>query len=167
MDYVCKIRLPLMFLSDINDILVSLLAMSRGNFDSSKHIISGVSRTSQVCPQCNNFTFKQDVIKFHVCYSIYWFKLWSGFDFLLPRFEVDSHKKWSCILVTHSCWLLDTMFDHLLWSTISIFCQSCQSTPRIINLFLNNRITSENVNVSICSCLLSQQFTHHYPTISG
>ena len=82
-------------------------------------------------------------------------------------------RKWYCILVTHSCWLLDTMFDHLLWLIIRIFYQSCQSTLRIINIFLNhlikhynkmvvdNRITGEIVDVNVRSCLFSPQFTRH------
>ena len=61
-------------------------------------------------------------------------------------------KKWSFILVTHSCWLLD-MFDNLLWWPSVYF----MNLVRIINHLLNhlikpcnkivavNRITGENV----------------------
>ena len=73
--------------------------------------------------------------------------------------------------------LLNTMFDHLLWLTISIFYQSCQSSPRIINLFLShlikycnkivvvNRITSENVNVNRAAFCLNNLLI--IATISG
>ena len=48
MDYIRKIRLSQMSSSHIHDIPVFLVAP--GNFDSTKHIISGVSRIFQFCP---------------------------------------------------------------------------------------------------------------------
>ena len=94
----------------------------------------------------------------------------------LPSFDVDFHtfpQEMILHSLTHSCWLLDTLFDHLLWITISILYKSCHSPLRNINLLVThlikhcnktkvvNRITVENVSVNIWGCLLSPQFTYH------
>ena len=95
-----------------------------GNFDSTKHIIYGVSSKFQFYP---NVALSQFTRKFHICCSICWLKLWPGFYFLavtcqdLMWIPILFLKKGSCVLVIHSCWLLDTMFNHLLRLTISIF----------------------------------------------
>ena len=82
-------------------------------------------------------------------------------------------KKWSFILVTHSCWLLD-MFDNLLWWPSVYF----MNLVRIINHLLNhlikpcnkivavNRITGENVvPTSGAACCLNNLII--IATISG
>ena len=80
----------------------------QGNFDSTKHISSGVSRTFQTL-QCSTLTLPQEIIKFRLCCFICWFKLF-GFDFLAvgcqDLMRIYTFPQESCCFPTvDGCWI--------------------------------------------------------------
>ena len=130
----------------ISRILLDHLSLApRGSLDKHTHNFRSVQNI--LClPLCNIITFKQEVMKLSICFSIFWFNLWP----LLDIFTIScNYSVWISIQLMHHLlcnfisflWRkLYAIFDHLLYFPSSVFNQMCKLPTWVFNLVFNSFI---------------------------